>query len=89
MFFYFNLGWFIFFSKWENININDIQILGNKVIETKMIESVVKEKIIGNYLWFFPKTNFLFYPKGQIKKELADKFKRLKIFLLTFKTLKL
>ncbi|MEK7104643.1 MAG: hypothetical protein AAB868_01215 [Patescibacteria group bacterium] len=79
-----------FFSKWENININDIQILGNKVIETKMIESVVKEKIIGNYLWFFPKTNFLFYPKGQIKKELADKFKRLKNISLNiqnFKTL--
>ncbi|MEK7060027.1 MAG: hypothetical protein AAB970_00185 [Patescibacteria group bacterium] len=79
-----------FLSKWEYININNIQITGNKVIETKMIESVVKEKIAGNHLWFFPKTNFLLYPRGEIKKELADKFKRLKDISLNiqnFKTL--
>lgn len=79
-----------FLSKWEYININNIQISGNKVIETKMIESVVKEKIAGNYLWFFPKTNFLLYPKGEIKREIADKFKRLKDISLNvqnFKTL--
>ncbi len=67
-----------FFSKWQRININNIQISGNKVIETKMIEDVIKEKIAGNYLWVFPKTNFLIFPRGGIKKELADKFKRLK-----------
>jgi len=67
-----------FLSKWQKLNINNIQISGNKVIETKMIEDVVKEKIAGNYLWIFPKTNFLFYPKGEIRKELAEKFKRLK-----------
>lgn len=79
-----------FLSKWEYININNIQITGNKVIETKMIESVVKEKIAGNYLWFFPKTNFLLYPKWEIKRELADKFKKLKDISLSvqnFKTL--
>ncbi|MCX6751826.1 MAG: hypothetical protein NT161_03655 [Candidatus Nomurabacteria bacterium] len=79
-----------FLSKWEYININNIQITGNKVIETKMIESVIKEKITGNYLWFFPKTNFLLYPRGEIKRELADKFKRLKDISLNvqnFKTL--
>lgn len=79
-----------FLSKWEYININNIQITGNKVIETKMIENVIKEKITGNYLWFFPKTNFLLYPRGEIKRELADKFKRLKDISLNvqnFKTL--
>jgi len=76
-----------FFSKWQKLNINNIQISGNKVIETKMIEDVVKEKITGNYLWIFPKTNFLFYPKIEIKTELANKFKRLKNISLNVQNL--
>jgi hypothetical protein len=81
-----------FLSKWEKINISDIQISGNKMVETKLIESVVKEKIDGNYLWVFPKTNFLIYPKGEIEKELTNKFKRLENISLkakNFKTLEI
>jgi len=67
-----------FLSKWQKLNITDIQISGNKVIETNLIEEVAREKITGDYLWFFPKTNFLLYPKSQIEEAIATKFKRLK-----------
>ncbi|MFA6585690.1 MAG: hypothetical protein WCS86_00830 [Candidatus Paceibacterota bacterium] len=67
-----------FLSKWQKININNIQISGNKVVETKAIEDLVKQKISGNYLWIFPKSNFLLYPVGEVKRELANNFKRLK-----------
>jgi cell division septal protein FtsQ len=77
-----------FLSKWEKININNIQISGNKVIETKMIEDIVKADIAGDYLWFFPKTNFLLYPKGEITKELTDKYKRIKNISLNIENLK-
>ncbi len=76
-----------FLSKWEKININNIQISGNRVIDTKMIEGVVKENITGNYLWLFPKTNFLLYPKRSIQRELTDKFKRLKNISMSVKNL--
>ncbi len=66
-----------FLSKWQKLNIIDIQISGNKVIETNLIEEVAKEKISGDYLYFFPKTNFLLYPRTQIEESLALKFKRL------------
>jgi len=66
------------FYRWEKININTIKIIGNKVTETQMIEEVVREKIAGNYLYFLPKTNFLFYPKKEIENELIFKFNRLK-----------
>ncbi len=67
-----------FLSRWEKLNINNIEVSGNKVIETKMIEDVVKENISGYYFWFLPKTNFLLYPGEEIKRELALKFKRIK-----------
>ena len=66
----------VFLSRWHKINITNIQISGNKVIETEAIDSVVKENLTGHYFWFFPKTNFLLYPKKQIKDELTNKFKR-------------
>jgi len=77
-----------FLSKWENFNISDIEISGNKIIETKVIEDVVKENISGNYFWFFPKTNFLFYPQNKIEIELKDKFKRIKNVFVNDKNIK-
>ncbi len=53
-----------------------------------MVEEIVKENISGYYLWFLPKTNFLFYPKNKIKNELAIKFKRLNDIALSLEDLK-
>src|SRR3989344_1401714 len=77
-----------FLSKWEKLNINSIQSSGNKVIETDMIEEIVKEKISGNYLYFFPKTNFIIYPQREIETELKDKFKRIKDISVNDKNIK-
>ncbi len=67
-----------FLSKLEKINIDNIQISGNKMVETKMIEEVVKEKLAGYYFGIFPKTNFIIYPQHKIEAELKNKFKRIK-----------
>lgn len=67
-----------FLSRWNELNINDIKITGNKIVESSAIENVIKNKISGYYLYFFPKTNFLIYPRVEIKNELLDKFKRIK-----------
>ena len=66
----------VFLSRWQKINVQSIQISGNEIIETQAIESVVQKDLTGHYLWLFPKTNFLLYPKKHIKKELENTFKR-------------
>jgi hypothetical protein len=67
-----------FLAKISDLNIKDIKISGNKIIETKEIEEIVRNKISGNFFWLFPKTNFLIYPKHRIETELKNKFKRIK-----------
>ncbi|MFA5937215.1 MAG: hypothetical protein WC822_05070 [Candidatus Paceibacterota bacterium] len=67
-----------FLSRWGKLNINNIEITGNKIIETKLIEETVREQIAGNYFYFFPKTNFIIYPQNKIELALKDKFKRIK-----------
>jgi cell division septal protein FtsQ len=67
-----------YFSHFDSLNINEIQIVGNKTVDAEAIKTVVKQQVAGKYLWFFPKTNILFYPQNSIRNELQDKFKRLK-----------
>jgi len=67
----------VFLFRWEKINIKNIQISGNRVVETKVIENAVQESLSGEYLWFFPKTNFLIFPRKLVKDRLADEFKSL------------
>lgn len=66
-----------FLSRWQKINIANVEISGNKIVETEKIREIVDAEISGYYLWFFPKTNFLFYPKKEIKALLEEKFARL------------
>lgn len=83
IFLFFSLGVSVFIglvalSRWSRVNILDINISGNKVIETETVQRVVAEDIKGNYLWLIPKTNFLFYPKQKILHDLENNFNRLK-----------
>jgi cell division septal protein FtsQ len=67
-----------YFSHFDSLNINEVQIVGNKIVDAEAIKTAVKQQVAGKYLWFFPKTNILFYPQNSIRNELQDKFKRLK-----------
>ncbi|MFZ2150347.1 MAG: hypothetical protein WAV15_04280 [Minisyncoccia bacterium] len=66
-----------YLSKVEGLNISSVEISGNKVVETNLIKTSVEEQITGKYIWLFPKTNVLFYPKGTIKATLQKNFSRL------------
>ena len=72
-------------SRISSLNISAIEILGNKTLDTEIIKSIVQNEIIGNYWWFFPKTNIFFYPKDNIKKDLFNQFNRLKNISLSIK----
>ncbi len=78
----------IFLSRIKSLNINNIQISGNKIIENKEIEEIINKNIAGHYLYFIPKTNFLFYPNKKINQELITNFKRIKDISLTIKDFK-
>lgn len=72
----------------SKVNINQIEVVGNKVIEIEAIKEIADEKLQGHYLWFLPKTNFLFYPKTKIKNKLASEFKRFENISLNIKNFK-
>lgn len=78
-----------YLSRISALNIGEIKVTSNKAVDTDMIKMAVEKKIAGNYLWFFPKTNILFYPKNSIKRDLFNQFKRLNNIALSIKNNKL
>ena len=71
-------GSLAYIARLPNLNISEVKILSSKSIEVETTKKIVEEQIAGNYLWFFPKTNFLIYPKHQIENVLKNKFKKIK-----------
>ena len=69
---------FAYFSRIPSLNISGVEIIGNGAIDIEATKKTIQRELAGNYLWFFPKTNVLFYPKNTIKKELFNEFKILK-----------
>ncbi len=70
------LGSLSFLASWKKINILDISVSGNKVIDTASIQALAKKEIDGKYFWLIPKSNYLFYPKKNIKQNITDTYKR-------------
>lgn len=67
-----------FLSRIRQVNISNIEVIGNKVVDKEDIEEIARENIKGNYFFIFKKSNSLIYPRFKIKKDLEIKLKRLK-----------
>lgn len=75
-------------SRIKALNIDNVTVSGNKVIDSILIEKIVKNNLSGHYLGIFPKTNFIIYPKNKIKINLQNNFKRIKDITLNNKDIK-
>jgi len=74
-----------YLSRINRLNISSVEITGNKIVDTQIIQDTVKNELAGKYLWLFPKSNLFLYPENTIKNILQDKFKRLKNINLSLK----
>lgn len=60
-----------------HIRVSAIDIEGVEGSRAEAIESVARKHIEGRYLYVFPKSNILIYPKHSLTKDLYDQFPRL------------
>jgi cell division septal protein FtsQ len=75
----------VYLSGLNSLNINNIEISGNKVVDTETIKTIVEQQLAGKYFGLFPKTNILFYPQNKIKNALQNQIKRLQDINLSLK----
>ena len=57
--------------------ISKVSVSGNAVLSSEEIIQIATDNLSGNYLWIFPKNNFVIYPRGEIYRELISKFQRI------------
>lgn len=72
------LGGLAYFSRLPKVNIQNIEIVGNKVIDKEPVENLVKDILKDKYLWLFPKTNIMIYPREEIENNINHYFSRAK-----------
>lgn len=68
----------VYISRLEEFNISNITVDGNFAIAEKSIKEFVEGKISGNYLFVFPKSNILLYPRKAIQTALLKEFNGVK-----------
>ncbi len=67
----------ILISRLSIFQIQSVRIEGNSVTATNDIEAKIAELTVGNYLFVFPKTNVLLYPKGAILSAIKKQWFRI------------
>lgn len=67
----------ILIARLSIFQIQSVRIEGNSVTATGDIEAKIAELTTGNYLFVFPKTNVLLYPKGAILKAIKTQWFRI------------
>jgi hypothetical protein len=67
----------IFILRFNFIQISSVQIIGANTLSAYEIEQKVLSILDDNYLYFIPKSNFIFYSKNLIKQELKASYKKI------------
>ena len=68
----------VFILRIENIKIANILIDGNFAVSDKSIRMLAQERISGDYLFLFPKSSILLYPRRNIEAAILNTFKGIK-----------
>lgn len=78
------------FSRASFLRITAVEINGTKTVPQNEVEQEVREKLLGSYLYLFPKNNILLYPQKGIEKSLQSsygEFKSVEVRAKDFHTL--
>lgn len=78
----------IYLARTEKFLIASVEVSGNDVTKSEDLQKIIADNLSGNYLWIFPKSNALLYPKDAIQKELLDQEPRLSSVVITKPTAK-
>jgi len=81
-----------YFSNSKKLSIDNIIIDGTNIIDSRNVDSFVKERLSGRYIYLFSRGNSLIYPKDEIYQNLLVEFPRieeLNIYREGFKTLRI
>ena len=66
----------LFFSPF--LEITDVSFGGQQTVAVQELDSLAKEALAGKYAAVLPRSNFLLFPERRIKKQILERFKRVR-----------
>jgi cell division septal protein FtsQ len=67
----------IYLFRMDQFQVGNIELKGNNVTQYEDIARIVTDNLNGNYLFLFPKSNALIYPKDKIKNDILNSIPRI------------
>ena len=67
----------VYVSRVEGLNIQNVEIAGNNILESDDLQSAVRKELTGKYIWLFPKSNVLIFPRQSLEESLRESFPRI------------
>jgi hypothetical protein len=71
------LALLIFILRIDLFKISKVNIIGTKTLSEEELKKVVLESLQGEYLYFIPRSSFIFYSKSDIELNLKEKYKKI------------
>lgn len=81
------IGGLSYLAHVKSLQIRDVVVVGAEVVDESELTALAHEYLAGTYLWLFPKSNILIYPKEALQAQVLDSFKRLKTAEISFDSL--
>ncbi len=67
----------VLFLRLPFLQVKSVIVNGSTTVSATGIQDTVMKNLQGNYLFFIPKSNFLFYPKNRITKDILSSYNKL------------
>ncbi len=67
----------IYIFRMDQFQISNIELKGNNITKSEDLTKIIKEDLKGNYLFIFPKSNALIYPKKKILSDIKANIPRI------------
>lgn len=58
---------FFFWMNHDSLKISNLEIIGNKFVDSSVVENIYNEEVSGKYFFVISKNNFFFIPEEKIK----------------------
>ena len=75
----------VLISRIPKFRISTINLSGEILVSKDDVSNATKNFLSGNYIWLFPKNNFLLYPHNELEQMLKEKFQRINTISINIK----
>ncbi len=65
---------FVFITRADFLKVKNVDVTGNEIVNKASIQEIAEQELGAKRFWFFPKNNFLLFPRKLIENKIRNQF---------------